>query len=81
VSKVKFNPASEHVFISAGLDGIVKLWDTRNSTDALCSLKRKNSSGKEESDVKLFGACWNGQSQVISGGSDSHISVHNISKF
>ena len=78
VTRVQFNPATENVFISAGLDGSLKMWDTRNNSGALFSLKRKNASGKEDSDVKLFGACWNGPSQVLSGGSDSHISVHQM---
>jgi WD40 repeat protein len=74
VSQLKINPASENVFITAGLDGLLKLWDSRNNASALYSLKRKNETPTEE--IKLFGAAWNGASQILSGGSDSHISSH-----
>jgi len=63
VTQVKFNPAAEHVFVSAGLDGVVQLWDTRNSTSPLFQLKRKNAKKQEDQEqAKLFAACWNGPS-------------------
>jgi WD40 repeat protein len=66
---------SENVFITAGLDGMLKMWDTRNSKSALYSLKRKTESTE---DIKLFAAAWNGASQILSGGSDAHISSHQM---
>jgi len=51
------------------------MWDKRNNAECLYSLNRKN---QGEEDIKLFGATWNGASQVLSGGSDSHISSHEI---
>ena len=32
----------------------------------------------ESDDYKVFAVEWNGASQIISGGSDSHVSVHTI---
>lgn len=58
VSQVKFNPTLDHVFLSAGYDGTVKLWDLRNEDKPLSTLKRKASSP----DYKVFAAEWNGAS-------------------
>jgi WD40 repeat protein len=60
------------VFLTAGYDGKVKMWDLRNTSDSLFVLKRT-----QEAD-KVFAAAWNGASQIISGGTDSHISVHEL---
>ena len=72
VSQVKCNPQSENVFLTAGYDGKVKMWDLRNQTEPLSVLKRQSASEKD----KVFATAWNGASQILSGGSDSHVSVH-----
>jgi WD40 repeat protein len=74
VSQVKCNPQSENVFLSAGYDGKVKMWDLRNATEPLSTLKRATAGEKD----KVFGVAWNGASQILSGGVDSHISVHEM---
>ena len=77
VSQVKFNNNVEHVFLSGSYDGSLKLWDTRNEERPLTTLKRKG--GKEsDNDYKVFAVEWNGPSQILSGGSDSHIAVHQV---
>ncbi len=40
-------------------------------------MKHKQEGGE---DYKVFAVEWNGHSQIISGGSDSHLSVHTIGK-
>ena len=74
VSQVKTNPSAENVFISAGYDGKVKMWDLRSPTEPLSILKRQNAT----EDDKVFALAWNGASQILSGGTDSHISVHEM---
>ena len=74
ISQVKINPCAENVFITSALDEHVKLWDMRNEQAPLSVLKRATS----VEDVKLFALNWNGGSQILSGGSDSHISVHEM---
>jgi WD40 repeat protein len=74
VTSVNFNPSSEYVFISGAMDGSVKLWDLRNKESPLSNLKHKI----KDDDYKVFSTAWNGASQIISGGSDSHISVHTM---
>lgn len=79
ISSVKINPRSENVFVTCALDGLLKLWDMRNEQAPLYVLKRGNSlSADQEEDAKLFGLAWNGASQILSGGSDSHVSVHQM---
>ncbi len=74
MTSVNFNPSSEYVFISGAMDGSVKLWDLRNKESPLSNLKHKI----KDDDYKVFSTAWNGASQIISGGSDSHISVHTM---
>lgn len=75
VSQVKFNPTVDNLFLSGGYDGTVKLWDLRNEESPVATLKKKD--GAEE--YKVMAVEWNGPSQIISGGSDSVVSVHTIS--
>ena len=70
------NPCAENVFVTCALDGELKLWDMRNEQAPLSVLKRANASAND--DLKLFALNWNGGSQILSGGSDSHISVHEM---
>lgn len=76
VSNVKINPKAENVFVTCALDGVLKLWDMRNEQTPLFVLKRTVSEAEDE--AKLFGLAWNGASQILSGGSDSHVSVHQM---
>ena len=76
ISQVKFNNHVDNVFISSSYDGTVKLWDTRNEERPLSTLKRK----EEVDNYKVFALEWNGPSQILSGGSDSHIAVHQIAE-
>mgnify|MGYP000966036200 FL=1 len=76
ISKVKINPRAENVFVTCALDGLLKLWDLRNEQAPLYILKRK--AEQDSDDAKLFGLAWNGASQILSGGSDSHVSVHQM---
>ena len=76
ISNVKINPRAENVFVTCALDGLLKLWDMRNEQAPLFVLKRGGDEAADE--AKLFGLAWNGASQIISGGSDSHVSVHQM---
>uniref|UniRef100_A0A7S3HZI4 Uncharacterized protein n=1 Tax=Favella ehrenbergii TaxID=182087 RepID=A0A7S3HZI4_9SPIT len=76
ISQVKINPQAENVFVTCALDGLLKLWDLRNEQAPLYVLKRQT--GANDEDAKLFGLGWNGASQILSGGSDSHVSVHSM---
>jgi len=69
---VQINPRTENVFVTCALDGLLKMWDLRNEQAPLFELKRKDAGD----DAKLFGLAWNGASQILSGGSDSRVSVH-----
>ena len=77
VSQVKFNQNVDNIFVSSAYDGTVKLWDLRNEEMPIATLKRKAGQSAND-DYKVFAAEWNGPSQIISGGSDSHVSVHTI---
>jgi WD40 repeat protein len=68
ITGVKFNSLVENVFISSSIDGTVRLWDLRNTDVPLANLKHKTADACE--DFKVFG--------ILSGGSDSHISVHSM---
>jgi hypothetical protein len=48
----------------------------RNTDVPLANLKNKNV--ENVVDYKVFALDWNGASQILSGGSDSHISVHSM---
>ena len=74
ISNISINPKVENVFVTCALDGLLKLWDLRNEQAPLYILKRNDQS----EDQKLFGLAWNGASQILSGGSDSHVSVHTM---
>ena len=50
------------------------MWDLRNEKIPLCVLKRTT----ETDDAKVFATVWNGPSMILSGGSDSHISSHEM---
>ncbi|TNV79220.1 hypothetical protein FGO68_gene6698 [Halteria grandinella] len=76
ISQVRFNPTVDNIFLSASYDGTVKLWDLRNAETPLATLKKKE--GGES--YKVFAVEWNGPSQIVSGGSDSQVSVHTIGK-
>jgi WD40 repeat protein len=58
VSQVKVNPQAEQVFLTAGYDGKVKMWDLRCTTEPLSVLKRQHAT---ETD-KVFAVAWNGGS-------------------
>jgi len=75
ISQVQFNATNENIFISGSLDGSVKLWDLRNDEMPVANLKTKNTSDEA---YKIFACEWNGASQILSGGSSSHINVHSM---
>jgi len=64
ISSTKFHPNNPLIFLTGSYDSTVKLWDFR-STFPLVNLKDQ----KE----KVFSVEWNGDSEFLSGGSDSKI--------
>ena len=74
VSQVRINPAATNVFMTAGLDGKIRLYDMRQPEEPLHQLKRQKASDVD----KVFALAWNGASQILSGGTDGNISVHQI---
>lgn len=74
VSQVKINPEASNVFMTAGFDGKIRLYDMRQPEEPLHQLKRQKATEQD----KVFALAWNGASQIVSGGTDSHISVHQI---
>jgi WD40 repeat protein len=75
ISQVRICPKNSHLFAAAGYDGKVRLWDTRNESEPLFVLKRKTND-----EFKVFALGWNPEcTQIVSGGSDSNISMHAIS--
>ena len=78
ISCLKINGEAENVFLTASYDGKVKVWDTRNEIEPISVLKRKTVAEKDSADFKAFALAWNGASQILSAGSDSHISIHEI---
>lgn len=75
ISQVKLNYLNENVVVSGSYDGDVKLWDIRNESKPLFNLARAQ---KDAEDYKVFAMAWNGPNQILSGGSDSHVSVHSM---
>lgn len=59
--------------MTAGYDGKVKMWDLRNQTEPLSAVKVG-----DQKDQKMFATCWNGPSQILSGGSSSTVFAHEI---
>ena len=82
ITQVRFNPRVDNVFVSTSIDGTVRLWDIRNDEAPLANLKHKmykSENGQiNVNDLKMFSTDWNGSSQILSGGSDSHVSVHTM---
>ena len=78
ISQVKVNQNVDNLFVSGSYDGTVKMWDIRNEERPLATLRKKGDDKESNEDYKVFGLEWNGASQIISGGSDSNISVHTI---
>ena len=74
VSQVRVNGNVENVFLTGSYNGDVRLWDLRNEEEPLCILKRTN----KVDDYRVFAVEWNGPSQILSGGSDSQVTVHTI---
>ena len=64
------------MFLTGSVDGQLRMWDLRNEAEPLFTLKRNKK--LSDDDYKLFAVCWNGGSQILSGGSDSHTSVHEM---
>lgn len=62
------------MFLTSGYDGKVKMWDLRSPTEPLSILKRLSVTSED----KIFALAWNGASQILSGGADSHVSVHEM---
>jgi WD40 repeat protein len=58
VSQVQVNPQAQNVFLTAGYDGKVKMWDLRSTTEPLSVLKRQHASDTD----KVFALAWNGGS-------------------
>jgi WD40 repeat protein len=58
INEVRFNSILENVFISASIDGSVRLWDIRNIDVPLVNLKHKSADACD--DFKVFGLDWNG---------------------
>lgn len=54
------------------------MWDLRNEQTPIATLKRKQNNGNSNENFKLFALDWNGPSQILSGGSDNQIAVHEI---
>jgi len=69
ISSAKFHPNNPLIFTTGSYDSTVKLWDFR-STFPLINLKDQ----KE----KVFSVEWNGDSQFLSGGSDSKIMCYDF---
>jgi len=79
ISSVTINPQAENVFLTSAYDGKLKLWDMRNEAEPIAVLKHNSKIPQQTTgDFKLFTTCWNGPSEILSGGSDSHVSVHEI---
>ena len=78
-SQVRICPKDSNLFVSASYDGKVRVWDLRNEMAPLYVLKRKQ--GVKEDEFKQFALTWNirkSDAQIISGGSDSNISIHSL---
>lgn len=67
VSDVKALPNSEFIFMSTSYDHSIKIWDLRSSFP-LFTLKTHHD--------KVFTCNWNGDNNIVAGGSDSKLSSH-----
>jgi len=66
ISQVRICPKDHNLFAASGYDGKIRIWDLRNETEPLHTLKRKGE------DFKVFALSWVG-SNIVSGGSDSNV--------
>lgn len=67
VSAVCWSEIDEHLFMSAGYDQSVKMWDTRSPNAPLYNL-----SGHDD---KVLCVDWTNNKYVVSGGSDNRIHI------
>jgi len=67
VSSVSWAPESEHLFISASHDQLVKMWDSRSYKTPLYEL-----TGHSE---KVLCCNWSNQAYIASGGADNHMKI------
>ncbi|KRX01534.1 WD40-repeat-containing domain [Pseudocohnilembus persalinus] len=67
VSDIQKVPINDHQFISCSYDHTIKLWDQR-SQFPIFTLKSHHD--------KIFSVIWNGDSKILSGGSDKEIISH-----
>lgn len=73
------NQVVENVFLSSSYDGAIKLWDLRNESKPIATLQKLDK-GQSKEDYKVFALEWNGASQILSGGSDNCINVHDMNQ-
>lgn len=88
VSALARDPASEHRFVSAGHDGTCRIWDLRSVRrevgervgEAVYVIERESGKGKGKvvagEGVKVFGAAWDGEVGIVSGGEDKMVQIN-----